>query len=342
MDAGTCAGTRFIANGATVADCQAGQIYAYGGEYGTGLGVATFTANGGNGTNAQGGLIDIFNLPLSDQTVVIAKAGRNGGLGGTILIEGDPVLEPCQFEVLGNGTLDLTNATGVIAIGSLSGSGFALLAGHGLDIGGNNLSTSFSGVIEESGSIVKSGSGTLTLSGASTYQGGTTVRAGTLRANNRTGSATGTGRVKVNGGTLSGKGTIAGTTIIGTRSGAGAFLAPSAGSNRPATLTLEKALTFKADATYTCKLNTNNARADQVSARRVTIESGAQFDFQPIANKRLTNGLVFTAISNTSASPIAGTFANLPDGSTFTAGRNNFQVSYSGGDGNDLALTVVP
>src|SRR5207249_4678990 len=29
MDVGTCAGTGFIANGATVADCQAGQIYAY-------------------------------------------------------------------------------------------------------------------------------------------------------------------------------------------------------------------------------------------------------------------------------------------------------------------------
>src|SRR5207302_510019 len=112
MDVGTCAGTSFIANGATVADCQAGQIYAFGAEYGTGLGVATFTGNGGNGANAQGGLIDVFNLPLSDQTVVIANAGTNGGLGATILIEGDPVLEPCQFQVFDNGTLDLTNATG--------------------------------------------------------------------------------------------------------------------------------------------------------------------------------------------------------------------------------------
>jgi hypothetical protein len=51
---------------------------------------------------------------------------------------------------------------------------------------------------------------------------------------------------------------------------------------------------------------------------------------------------MFIAISNTSANPIAGTFANLSDGSTFTAGRNNYQVSYSGGDGNDLTLTVVP
>jgi hypothetical protein len=51
---------------------------------------------------------------------------------------------------------------------------------------------------------------------------------------------------------------------------------------------------------------------------------------------------VFTAISNTAASPINGTFANLADGSVLTAGRNKFEVSYAGGDGNDLTLTVVP
>jgi hypothetical protein len=46
-----------------------------------------------------------------------------------------------------------------------------------------------------------------------------------------------------------------------------------------------------------------------------------------VANKKLSAGTVFTAISNTSANPIAGTFINLPDGSTFTAGRNNFQAA---------------
>ena len=101
-------------------------------------------------------------------------------------------------------------------------------------------------------------------------------------------------------------------------------------------------LAFKADGSYTCKLNTKRARADQVVANGVTIETGAQFNFTPVANKRLTAGTVFTAISNTAATSITGTFTNLPDGSTFTVGRNSYQVSYSGGDGNDLTLTVVP
>ena len=53
-------------------------------------------------------------------------------------------------------------------------------------------------------------------------------------------------------------------------------------------------------------------------------------------------GTVFTVISNTSAMPISGTFSNLPDGSTIGIGGKNCQVSYSGGNGNDLTLTVVP
>ncbi len=348
MDVGTCAGTSFIANGATVAGCQAGQIYAYGAEYGTGLGVATFTANGGNGTNAQGGLIDVFNLPLSDQTVVIANPGTNGGLGGTILIEGDPMLDPCQFQVFGNGTLDLTNArtrTG-ISIGSLSGDGEVLLVGNNLTIGTNNLITTFSGVIQDGtrrrGSIAKVGDGTLTLSGANTYTGGTTVSAGTLEVANTTGSATGNNSVNVAAGTLGGNGIIQGAVTIGTGNGSGADLAPSVGSNQPARLTLKKTLTFKADGTYAYQLNTNNNRADLVTARGVTIESGAQFSFQPTGNRSLAVGRVFNLINNTSANPITGTFSNLPDDSTFTFGSNTYQVSYEGGTGNDLTLTVVP
>ena len=53
-------------------------------------------------------------------------------------------------------------------------------------------------------------------------------------------------------------------------------------------------------------------------------------------------GTVLTAIDNTAATPIVGTFANLPDGGIVTVNGNNLQASYSGGDGNDLTLTVVP
>ena len=68
----------------------------------------------------------------------------------------------------------------------------------------------------------------------------------------------------------------------------------------------------------------------------MTIASGAQFALQAVGNKKLPSGTVFTLLSNTSVTPISGTFGNLPDGSTLTAGRNRLLVSYSGGDGTTL------
>jgi hypothetical protein len=53
-------------------------------------------------------------------------------------------------------------------------------------------------------------------------------------------------------------------------------------------------------------------------------------------------GQVFAVISNTAATPIAGTFHNLPEGKILTVNGSNLQASYTGGDGNDLTLTVIP
>jgi hypothetical protein len=79
-----------------------------------------------------------------------------------------------------------------------------------------------------------------------------------------------------------------------------------------------------------------------VIANGVTINSGAMIALIGHTMGILTQGMVLTLISNTSANPISGTFSNLPDGSIVTINGNNFQASYSGGDGNDLTLTVVP
>jgi autotransporter-associated beta strand protein len=343
FDFGTTSGAKFIAKGSSVAGAQAGQVYLYGFAADTGAADAIFTAQGGQASGAEGGLLDFFAFPSSGNRIAVAGAGTNGGLGGHIVLENSTAAGFGRFRLLGNGSLDLTPVTDVVVpISSVEGDGIISLAGHVLSLGTDDVDLRFNGVIEDSGSVQKVGTGTLTLGGASTYAGGTIVTAGTVRVNNKIGSATGTGVVRVNAGGLGGQGIIAGLVTIGTGSGTGAVLAPSVGSNQLAILTLQNALTFKADSTYSYKLNTANARADQVIAKGVTIQSGAQFTMQSLGNRRLPVGTIFTAISNTSANPITGTFANLLDGSTFTAGRNNFRVSYEGGDGNDVTLTVVP
>jgi hypothetical protein len=79
-----------------------------------------------------------------------------------------------------------------------------------------------------------------------------------------------------------------------------------------------------------------------VVANGVTISSGASFNLSGTAQGTLTQGTLLTVIKNTAAIPISGTFSNLPDGGVISVNGNNLQASYSGGDGNDLMLTVVP
>ena len=79
--------------------------------------------------------------------------------------------------------------------------------------GGNNDSTTFSGLLSGSSLLTKTGAGTLTLvrPGGNTKSGGVTISGGTLLVANTSGSATGTATVTVNSGAkLGGTGTISG------------------------------------------------------------------------------------------------------------------------------------
>ena len=318
---------------------------------GTG-GNAVFTANGGNASGAAGGRVlflgSSFGNPTAGNATFIANSGTNGGDGGEIDLSANDENQ-AAMQLFGNGTLDVTLfPAGVVTIGSFEGDGLVDLGTSHLITGANNLSTTFSGTIQDSdfgsGSLEKTGTGTLTLTGANTYEGGTTISSGVLLVSNSSGSGAGTGSVSVESGTLGGKGIIAGAVTVGTGSGTGAFLAPALGPKKQSTLRIQSAVTFNNDATYTYTFRARGtqARSDQVIANGVTIDSGAFFAFQGTAQGTLPIGLSFTAIKNTAAGPIAGTFSNLPDGAILTVNGNNFQANYEGGDGNDLTLTVVP
>ena len=304
-------------------------------------GIGTFTNSSGGYSTLSGfpfasGFMDFNDNSTAGNATLIANANLFGELpppdgGASITFEGNSTGGTARVELFGIGHLNFGSS---LTVGSIEGNGS--VNGGDLTVGSNNLSTAFSGALNV-GSLTKIGAGTFTLSAVNTYTGGTAVNAGTLLINNTSGSGTGSGAVQVNAGTLGGIGTIAGAVTIGTGSGPGAFLSPG---QSPGTLTIQSALTLNSDATYKFELNSSTAAADKVIANGVTIGMGAQFSFTDLGNGALALGTAFTVIDDAAVSPISGTFSNLRDGSMFTANGNTFLVSYEGGDGNDLTLTV--
>ena len=116
---------------------------------------------------------------------VLALAGNNTYSGPTRINAG--VLQTNGGNGIGDNSAVTVAAGAALAlnasetIGSLAGAGNVTLGGYGLRAGGNNTSTTFSGVASGSGSLEKLGTGTLVLAGANTYTGQTRVTGGELQ-----------------------------------------------------------------------------------------------------------------------------------------------------------------
>jgi autotransporter-associated beta strand protein len=313
-------------------------------------GNATLTNFGG----AVGGAFPgetLFNPGDAGNATLIANGGLDGGDGGLIVFSsagGVSTGGTARVEVFGNGNLDISQQSpSGLTTGSIEGDGVVFLGANHLTVGANDLSTTFSGLVQDGGigggtggSLTKAGTGNLSLANANTYTGGSTITDGTLLVENETGSATGTGAVQVNAGTLGGTGKISGAVTVATGTSVATLLPGTA--TIPGTLTVESKLTFNSRAAYQFVIDSSIPAAAEVVANGITISRGAQFTFTDLGATVLPTGTVFTVISNTSANRISGTFSNLPDRSTFTSNGNTYDVSYKGGDGNDLTLTVGP
>ena len=179
----------FTMKGASVAIGSGGAIYFYdGGE--PSAGNAVFINEGGSVSGAPGGQTDFLYASTAAHSTLIAQEGQVIGADGGSIYFYDGDGDQARIEVFGNGLLDISiHAPPGMTVGSIEGDGNILLGADRLTVGSNDLSTTFSGVIQDGGinagtgsSLAKIGNGTLTLASAQTYTGGTVVSVGTLVA----------------------------------------------------------------------------------------------------------------------------------------------------------------
>ena len=290
---------------------------------------STLTLSGAIGDGSNGYWLTIANA--SGGTTILSATNTFAGSvavdAGTLVLSGGAALADTVAVSLGSGsTMTLTNDE---TIGSLAGSGDVNLGTALLTTGGDDTSTTFSGAIGGTGSLTKTGTGTFTLSGTNTYIGATSVNAGTLVVN---GSIATSSSVTVSTATLQGTGTLPALMI-----GSGGVVAPG---NSPGTLTVTNGLAIGAGGTLSAEINgtTPGSEYDQFVVTGTVDLSGATLaatlGFTPAA------GSSFILIDNDGNDPVVGTFAGLPEGATVNVNGVAMSITYTGGDGNDVALVV--
>jgi autotransporter-associated beta strand protein len=275
---------------------------------------------GGNGSLTKAG----------NGTLILAGSSTYTGAtivnGGTLLgLNPNSFAAASAFTVAAGATLDLAGADE--KIGSLAGAGVVTTTNGiaKLTTGGNNASTTFSGVLQDGGganifALDKTGTGTFTLSGINTYTGATTVNAGTLSV---TGDISSSSGVTANaGGTLNGTGLVKNITINN-----GGTLAPGLPS-APGTLTATGSLVMQAAATYLVQVSLASASKAAVTGAATL---GGTLGINATGGG-YTFGTRYAVLS--AAGGFGGTaFANT----TATSGPVTATVSY---DAHDVFITL--
>jgi autotransporter-associated beta strand protein len=185
--------------------------------------------------------------------------------------------------------------------------------------------------------VTKNGTGTVTFTGANRYVSNTIVNDGVLLVNNAAGSGTGSGDVTINGpAVFAGSGAVTGSVTTT----ASATVSPGVGTGT--TAVLETGSLNIADDELDVELlgGTPGTQHDQLVVTGGVNVTNANLNILAIDTGNLTAGTQILLIDNdTNADAVIGTFSGLAEGAVFDVLGVTFQITYQGGDGNDVVLT---
>ncbi len=170
-------------------------------------------ASGGTVTNSGGTLATLTVAPSGGSSTTFSGVIQDGNAQTALTINGNGTQDLAGANTFSGpttltaGTLQLDNAyavqnstvsvgtassltfgtgVGTVYLGGLAGAGNVTLDDLGnnavtIQVGGNNASTTYSGVLSGDGGLTKNGTGMLTLGGANTYLGQTLISNGTVQ-----------------------------------------------------------------------------------------------------------------------------------------------------------------
>ncbi|MCU0785544.1 MAG: SUMF1/EgtB/PvdO family nonheme iron enzyme [Verrucomicrobia bacterium] len=244
-------------------------------------------------------------------------------------LSNDPILDDADVTLNSSGLLDLNGLHD--QINTLTGNGNLALNGGYLKAGYSGDSFTYGGVASGGvGSILwKVGAGTWTLTGNNTHSGQTYIGDGTVLVNGTQPQS------QVDFGSTSS--TLGGTGVVGNLFVSG-HLRPGAWNGpTPGLLTCSN-LTFTSTGNYHVELfgASPGSGYDQIKVRgAVTLANATLHATLGFASPTFHN---FIIIDNDGTDPVSGTFNGLPDLAMLYINGTLFQITYFGGDGNDVVL----
>jgi fibronectin-binding autotransporter adhesin len=299
---GSSSSTTTISNGATLDFC--------------GLNGATISSNitvGGSGLEGFAAL-------------VAAVSCGSGGAGGST--------SPAKVTLAG--TITLTANTTVYTVDTMTITG--PLTGNYTITGASGMSGTL--VINSSHNTSQTPNGDIVASAQTINYTDNNASAPIDIGRNITGIVDGTyGATTVeDGGILKGTGTVGNLVAFG-----GSIVAPG---HSPGCLTVNGSLQL--GGTYQAEIGGTTACSDHdqlVVSGAVSLEDGvgsqATLATSLYGGFKPSAGQSYTIINNTGSGAVVNTFTGLPEGATFTVDGYVFRITYKGGDGNDVVLTVM-
>ncbi len=286
----------------------------------------------------------------SNNTSVIAVYRSILIEGGTYTIGGNPLRLTTGLTV-NAGTQTLNFPITLNAPQTFLADGASTVTLLILSLGNNALTIDGSGIVgiglaSGSGAITKNGSGAGAIISSAGFSGPITLNNGifVVDANIPSSNVTVNNPIVTGGGLaisgFGGTGTVGSVNVVQGSVSAGTLTSPTG------VLNISNGLTFTANGNYACKIGGTTPGAnghDQLNVTGAVNLNNARLAPIPWQGFRPAIGDTYVILRNDGADPINGTFLNLPNNAVFSGPLNSaFKITYNGGDGNDVAIQVVP